>query len=131
MKKKAFLATIIGLILVVSLTACGTKTIIVEKTSDTVEEPVIEDTETTGIGEQVYVDTVADEYPEVMKEMGKKWVIEFGYLVCDAIDGGMTFDDLLGMTVKTGADATQIGFLTGAAITTLCPENKWFIETLN
>jgi hypothetical protein len=35
------------------------------------------------------------------------------------------------MTVKTGADATQIGFLAGAAITTLCPENKWFIETLN
>lgn len=129
MKSKALLASAVGILI---LAGCGTKTIVVERPADTTDAPAVEEDTTLSRDdvEEVYLDTVADEYPGVVKAMGKKWIIDFGYLVCDEIDNGLTFNDLLRATVKSGADATQIGFLTGAAITTLCPENKWFIETL-
>ena len=128
MKSKAILAFVAGTVI---LAGCGTKTIVVERSAETTEAPVVTQAPAEELGEQAYINTVSDEYPGLMQAMGKKWVIDFGYLVCEEIDNGLTFNELLQMTVKTGADATQIGFLTGAAIVTLCPENKWFIDSLN
>jgi hypothetical protein len=128
MKSRAILASAVGILI---LAGCGTKTIVVERPAETTEAPEITSAPSSSIGEQAYINTISDEYPGIMKSMGKKWVLDFGYLVCEQIDNGMTFNELLQMTIETGTDATQIGFLTGAAIVTLCPENKWFIETLN
>ena len=132
-KTNVLLGVVIALIFIFALSACGTKTIVVEKSPDTTQEPVATNApQSSGtLGEDAYIESVAGEYPEVMQAMGKKWVIEFGYIVCDSIDDGLTFDDLLAATLKTGADSGQIGFMTGAAIMTLCPENKWFIDSLN
>lgn len=116
--KKIFAISAICLPLVLS--SCGTKTIIVEATTTTTEAPAVS-------AEDAYFDVVLGSYPDVVNRNGRQWVIEFGNIVCDEIDNGMTLNQLLGM-VGADVDGALVGFMVRHAIIELCPRNQWFLD---
>lgn len=69
--------------------------------------------------------------PEVswmITQNGEAWMLDLGHLICDAIDEGMTLNELASMTLVAGADPTAVGIVAGSAITLFCPENSWFLD---
>jgi|DEB19_MinimDraft_3_1074340.scaffolds.fasta_scaffold194050_1 hypothetical protein len=120
---KKYLATAIALI---TLSACGTKTVVVEKSPDTTKSPVV--TNPPMSSEDIYIENVLSEYPGLLNKFGRQWIIDYATTTCDSIDQGMTLTDLLNMTTASGVDASMIGFLTGEAIRNFCPRNQWFID---
>lgn len=64
----------------------------------------------------------------MITQNGEAWMIEFGYTMCDAINEGMTFEELVAMSVVADADAYAVGIIAGASITLFCPQNQWFID---
>jgi hypothetical protein len=60
--------------------------------------------------------------------MGKVEVIRIGYTFCGAIDEGMTFNELVDMTVRADIDGGIVGSLLREAIEHFCPQNQWFID---
>lgn len=79
--------------------------------------------------EDLYLDTVYSEYPYLQSAWGDSLLLEFGYLVCDSIDNGMTLQDLTLIALDAGAEPFMIGYLTGAAIPAFCAWNMWFIDS--
>jgi hypothetical protein len=73
-----------------------------------------------------YLQVIYDEYPSLMGNDGL--LIEFGYTVCDAIDEGMTLQDLTFIAIDANMDTYTIGYITGAAIMAFCSWNSWFID---
>lgn len=110
---------------------CGTRTVVVEKAPETTPAPVVTNppVQTTPI--QEYMDSVTAMYPSEVSRMGKKLITDFAYTVCDAIDQGLTVEGLATMAVQNGVDVEFIGFLTGSAIRYICPDNQWFIDSIN
>jgi len=108
------------------LLGCGTKTIIREVAASTTTVQV----ETTQYvdGETEYFQAVVDNYPNLVNNMGKKFVIDFGYTMCSAITDGTSLSELAAMTNKYNLDVEMVGFLIGKSILNLCPENEWFID---
>jgi hypothetical protein len=119
--KKVLVATL-GVLM---LSACGTKTVVVapsttEPTSTTISTVSSEDT---------FFQHVMDNYPTLVANKGRVWVVDFGYTLCSEIDGGMTFGDLAQMGSSANVDLEMLGYITGEAIRNLCPKNQWFIDT--
>lgn len=109
---------------------CGTKTVVIERKPDTtaVQQPVIT-SNTYKDSETLYIEAVSSRYPTEVSSMGKKMVIDFGHLVCNAIDNGLTVEQLALMADSNNVDVEMVGYLTGAAISYLCPENQWFVDS--
>ena len=123
----------LALAAVATLSSCGgTRTIVVEKVVDDtqVDTPTteIQTTEAPKSGIDTYVDNVIYMYPDVINSRGRNWVVELGYTICEAIDTGMSLDDLVVLAMRANADAEMVGFITGEAIRNLCPEHQWFID---
>lgn len=111
---------------IIALSACGTRTVVVEQviaTTTTVYEPL-----QPSNGENIYIQNIVDQYPGLLNKFGKPWLIDFAKTVCTEIDNGMTINDLLDMSRTADADAETVGYLTGEAIRNFCPENQWFID---
>lgn len=102
------------------LSACGTKTVIVEATTTTTEAP-------SKSAEESYFDIIRNAHPDVVNRNGRKWVIDFGNVVCEEIDNGMTLNQLLGM-VSGDVDGALVGFMVRHAILEICPRNQWFLD---
>lgn len=113
------------------LASCGTKTVVVEKMPDTIPEPVVTQAPVKESPVQSYMDNITDGYPSEVARLGKKIIVEFGYTVCEAIDNGLTVEDLAVMAMNNDVDVEFIGYLTGAAVRDLCPENQWFVDSVN
>lgn len=113
------------------LASCGTKTIVVEKSPDSTPAPAITQPPVKESPVQSYMDNIASEYPYEVARMGEKIIVEFGYTVCDAIDEGLTVEGLTVMAIQNDVDVEFIGFLTGAAVRDLCPDNQWFVDSVN
>ena len=118
--KKALAIALVG----ISLAGCGTKTIIVEATTTTV--PV---TQPPVSNEDTFFQNVMNNYPTLVANQGRAWVIDFGHTLCSEIDGGMTFGQLAQMGSSANVDLEMLGYITGEAIRNLCPRNQWFIDT--
>lgn len=106
----------------IGLTGCTTETIkVVEKPADTYVKESSEDKVDT------YFQAVLDGFPDSVNIHGRKWIVDFGTIACDAIDEGMTLKDLIGM-VPAGSDGAFIGYMLRQAIINICPHNQWFID---
>ena len=113
----------------VSLAACTSKTVYVtqtteapvERTTPTYEEPVSK--------EDLYIETINDEYPWVEDAIGgRSELIKLGKLICQAIDEGSTLEDFAMMALSNDVDPEMFGFVIGVGVVAFCPENEWFIE---
>ena len=107
------------------ISACGTKTVIreVAATTTTVPETMYDE-----YGTDVYIEHIASEYPHLINNLGKPWLITFGQNVCVSIDGGTTVNDFIEMAGNYNIDAGMLGYLLGESIRNFCPENQWFID---
>ena len=124
-KMKKLLALSIGALV---LSACGTKTIVVEKSPDTTiyEAPI-----TTPVNdEQNYIEGVTADFPSEVSKLGKVQIIELGRLMCDAIDEGITIQNLVAMSSTYNVDPGFIGAVVREAVENFCPDNQWFIDSV-
>jgi len=111
---------------VIALSACGTRTVIVEQVQATTTTQYMAPQQTAT--EDLYLNNVAGMYPNLINNLGKPWLINFATTICAEVNNGMTIKDLLNMTTQYDIDAEMVGFLTGEAIRNFCPENQWFID---
>lgn len=111
----------------IALTACGTRTVVVQQPVATTQPPVISQTPTTS-ADDMYIDAIIAERSSIVNQLGKNWLIEFGHAVCGSIDEGMTLTDLLNMASNTNADGATVGILVRLAILNICPSNQWFLD---
>lgn len=107
------------------LAGCGTKTVIVEATTPKTTPPVTAAPIKGGI--EGYFSAVVEAYPNAVNIHGRKWIVDFGQIACDAIDEGMSLVDLAEM-VPQGGDVELIGYMVRQAILNICPHNQWFID---
>lgn len=112
------------------MVGCGTKTVVVEKAPDTTPAPVITNPPPKASPIQEYMDSITVMYPSEVARMGEKLITDFAYTVCDAIDNGLTVEGLALMAMQNDVDVEFIGFLTGAAIRHICPDNQWFVDSI-
>ena len=122
--KKIALATISAALL---LSACGTKTVVVEvEATTTTTEYVAPEPQ---YGTENYISNVISLYPGLLNSMGRPKLIEFADLICQEIDNGLSFNGLAQMGIRSQIDLEMLGFLTGEAIRNFCPHNQWFIDS--
>ena len=121
--KKAIAIALIG----VSLAGCGTRTVVVEKTTPPTTQPPV--TQPPISADDTFFQHVMNNYPTLVANQGRAWVLDFGYTLCSEIDGGMTFGQLARMGSSADVDLEMLGYITGEAIRNLCPRNQWFIDT--
>ena len=121
--KKAIIIALAG----ISLAGCGTKTIVVQQTvPPKVSVPV---TQAPMSDEDTFFQNVMNEYPTIVANAGRQWVIDLGNTLCDSIDEGMSFAGLAQMGSNANVDLEMLGYITGEAIRNLCPRNQWFIDS--
>lgn len=112
--------------LVTFLSACAVerevRIIEVEKTTTTVASPVS--------SEDIYFDVIASNYPDVANRFGKQWIVDFGRMMCQSIDEGLTLEGLALMAIEANVEPAMVGYMTGAAIEAFCPYNNWFMSSL-
>jgi PBP1b-binding outer membrane lipoprotein LpoB len=76
---------------------------------------------------EAYFDAVITSFPNSINIHGRKWVVDFGSIACDAIDEGMSLTDLAKM-MPSNADLPFVGYMIRQAITHICPHNQWFLD---
>lgn len=131
MKKKNITATIIATML---LASCGTQTIIREVAATTTTTvtvaPIVDKYDE-------YYDTVISNSSEA-RSMTKSYIIQFGTLICGALDNGYSMREVSNAASEGLVTASQIEF--GAAgmyyaIHILCPEYindlSYYLNTVN
>lgn len=128
--KKLLLASLV----ILPLSACTSKTVYVTATTEkqketiTTDAPHQEELSQSDIND-VYIATIDSEYPWVKDALGgRSELIQFGKLVCQAIDEGSTLADFALMAIDNDIDPEMLGFMMGAAVIAYCPENEWFIN---
>jgi hypothetical protein len=127
MKKLAITAIVLT---AASLSACGTRTIVVEKAvPDTVAATQQTAAPKPIDREEQFLNNVAADYPAEVTRLGKVGVLKMGRLTCDAIDEGSTLADFVNMAQSSGVDSGFIGTLIREAVHNFCPENQWFIDS--
>jgi hypothetical protein len=120
--KKAILAILAS----VTLVGCGTRTVVVEATTPESTNPPVTVPESKG-GVEGYFAAVMEGFPNAVNIHGRKWIVEFGQIACDAIDEGMSLSDLARM-VPQGGDVELIGYMVRQAVLNICPHNQWFLD---
>lgn len=83
---------------------------------------------TTKTIDDIFVETIDGEYPEVKAEYGRAWMIDFGKSMCEAIDNGLTIYKLALLADEYGVSPEMLGYITGVSITAYCPRNQWFFK---
>jgi len=124
------LATTAIVLTAVSLSACGTRTVVVERTvPDAIASAPQTAAPKTIDREEQFLNNIAADYPAEVTRLGKVGVLKMGRLTCDAIDEGSTLADFVDMAQSSGVDAGFIGSLIREAVANFCPENQWFIDS--
>lgn len=116
-------------VLALGVSACGTKTIVVEKAPDTTLAPIQDTVQSSSEREQNFLNGLTYDHPTEVSRLGKTSVLELGRLTCGAIDDGSTLSDFVQMASKTGVSPEFIGALIREAVENFCPENQWFIDS--
>lgn len=121
------------------VSACGSRTVVIEKESTTTQ-PAVEETTTTEVvvqttqptrqsKEEAFLSGVTADFPREVSTLGKVDVLEMGRLTCGAIDEGSTVADFVEMATNAGVDSGFIGAVIREAVWNFCPENQWFIDS--
>lgn len=116
-------------IAVIFLSACGTKTIVVEKAPDTTLASIQDTVQSSSEREQNFLNGLTYDHPTEVSRLGKTSVLELGRLTCGTIDEGTTLSDFVQMAGRTGVSPEFIGSLIREAVENFCPENQWFIDS--
>lgn len=129
MRKFSFMSLAFAL----GLTACGTSAATPESTTTT--EMVTTTTEyvmTQADKDLLYMEEITRVYPSFVAALGKATLIEVGTSLCEDIDNGLTFDQLVANVGSAGLSdwAGEFGYTFGVAIRVYCPQNQWFIDSL-
>jgi len=74
--------------------------------------------------ESLFLTLMATEYPEVVRQFGSDFLLEYAYTLCDAVDQGTTWSDILGWSDIYGVDVDMISYMSAASVTIFCPENE-------
>jgi len=112
------------------LTAAAVLLIIAGCTSNKTAETTTTTSTTTTVavsGTEKFFQAVIDEYPQLINNNGRAWVIQFGETACGAIDEGMSLTDLLNM-IGAETDGAMVGYIIRHAILNMCPHNQWFLD---
>jgi len=149
MNKKLAVATLTGALL---LTACGSKTVYVmtEPTTATTKAPAR--TTTTAPPEtrppanapaysgsynpELYDDFLWQSVNDFWWLFTKDQLLQMGLLVCEAFDSGATLDEVT-LELVSAMNNTNTAYLgegmagvVAGAVTFLCPEHRWWLETI-
>jgi hypothetical protein len=116
-------------ILALGVSACGTKTIVVEKAPDTTLAPIQDTVQSSSEREQNFLNGLTYDHPSEVSTLGKTAVLELGRLTCGTIDEGATLTDFVKLANSTGVSPEFIGSLIREAVENFCPENQWFIDS--
>lgn len=116
-------------VLVLGVSACGTRTIVVEKTPEVTTAPIPDAPQSSFEREQNFLNGLTSDHPAEVSRLGKANVLELGRLTCGTIDEGSTISDFVEMAGDTGVSAEFIGSLIREAVENFCPENQWFIDS--
>ena len=73
--------------------------------------------------ENLYLDIILSEYPNVVAVMGSEWIIDFGHNTCDAISDGSDWQTIQGW-IDDPSLYDEISYMVAAAVTIFCPENE-------
>lgn len=71
----------------------------------------------------LYLNIVAEEYPNFIAEYGEDWVVEFGENVCGSMNGGWTWSDIKALNTTRPDLDEEIAFVVAAAVAIFCPEH--------
>ncbi len=112
----------------IALTACGTRTVVVEQAPAPTDAPVYEPAPSYS-NEENFLNGLTADHPSEVSRLGKTSVIELGRLTCGTIDEGSTLADFVDMANKTGVSPEFIGSLIRESVENFCPENQWFIDS--
>lgn len=74
--------------------------------------------------ESLFLTLMATEYPEVIGRFGNEFLLDYAYTLCDAVDQGTTWSDILGWSAQYGVDVEMISYMSAASVTIFCPENE-------
>ena len=127
---KKYTAVIAAGLAIITLSSCGTKTIVVEKAPETTEQKTplatvapVYDSSTN------FLNGLSYDYPSQIATLGKSKALEMGHLACGAIDEGATLADFARLASENNVDAGFIGALIREAVENFCPDNQWFIDS--
>lgn len=113
----------------VFLSACGTRTVVVEQTPTPTAAPVQDAPQSSSEREENFLNGLTYDHPTEVSRLGKTSVLELGRLTCGTIDEGATLADFVKMANQTGVSPEFIGSLIREAVENFCPENQWFIDS--
>jgi len=121
------------------ITACGSRTVVIEREATTTQPEVTNpapettnapvETTTAMSAEDKFIAGVMADHSWVVNKLGKVDLLKLGYLVCDAIDEGTSFEDFVTMMYNTGVDGGVMGSLLREAVWNFCPNNQWFLDS--
>ena len=115
---------------VVFVVGCGSKTIVVEKVTDTTAAEAPPSTARVIANPQTaFLDGMTTTHPADVAMLGKTKIVQLGKLVCGSIDEGATLEDFALLAMRNNVDAGFIGALIREAVHNFCPENQWFIDS--
>ena len=158
MKKKIQTAVIIGCA-VMGLAACGGKTVYVvdslpevpgveetdapettkapKATPAPTRPPSSQPPVTTGsYDEDAFFYAVESNAPSIYAFMANSDILDMGLIICETLDTGASIQEVSAMLVRVMANtgttsyASDVAGVTAAALLYLCPEHKWWLDTL-
>lgn len=121
--KKTILAITISALLV----GCGTRTIVVQATVPEAISPAT--VPTAAFGDDAYISNIVANYPHLLNNLGRPWLVGYAKLTCSDIDKGTTITKMIEIFNELDLDMGTMLYLTGEAIRNFCPHNQWFIDS--
>lgn len=124
MTRTKYLAAVISAA-VLALTGCSsssetptsTETVTVEAAPESVyPEPSAPDSETV---EEIFLAVLADQ--AYFSSIPEADLLELGHSICEALNTGSSFDQVLGAALESGVPPFEAGYMVGAAVGSFCP----------
>lgn len=131
---------IAAMVVVVGITSCGGRTIVIEKTASTdapeitvaktspAETAAPKITDPAQTPEEQFISSLMVEYSWVVNNMGRVKLVDLGKLICQAIDEGMSFSDYLELILAYNIDAGAGGAILRESIYNFCAGEQWFLD---
>lgn len=68
-------------------------------------------------------DFAEEAFEQVMAERGIPADVDLGYAICDALDSGVTGEQVIELGIDNGISAYDSGYVLGASVTAFCPHH--------
>lgn len=83
--------------------------------------------------ETAFLNVTTERYPEFDNAEGREALVSFAQGNCEILDAGGTLNDIFSIiadVATTDAEFEMFGFVTGAGISTFCPQHEHLIDEL-